>query len=371
MKKTPGEYIALRNSFKPGNINFIFLYESPQADGAYFYDFKNTRKDLLFKPMMKLIDFKYSFLNEQIKLKGLRKFQELGYFVVDSVYEPVNTIPNDGVRDKIILNNFNELVEDLKSISADTLAIPIILVKTNTFRLLNGKLKKSGFNVVNDSVPVPNLTDNKEDKFLRRINEIFVCQQILANKQLRKYYLPLGIPHEYSVKSSKVKAIVIGADPSNFDSSGNTRVYSHVFDIMGKGATLFGDIKDNLRTVGLDKINIYVQNLVRNYMTLDASVKMMWPHFAELWKPLLKSDLDILDPKRELPVFVTEEYVLDALLNPGEERLKQPIDYYVNGTIIEPDQNILNRSLVPCFTGAYAYTDFPLFVKKVRKRLML
>ena len=367
MKKTPEEYIALRNQFKPEKINFIFLYESPQAEGAYFYDFKDVKKDLLFKPLMKLIDFKYNFLNEQVKLKGLKRFQELGYFIVDSVYEPVNTITNQGVRDSIILKNFSSLVEDLKSISADIEKTPIILVKTTMFKLLYEKLKNEGLNVINEYISVPNLTENKEDRFLRKIMEIFMCQLILANDKLKKFYLPKGIPHEYSVKSKKVKAIVLGADPSNFDSSGNTRVSTHVFNIMGSGSASFNRIKGNLTLAGLSKENIYAQNVVRNYMTVEASKNKLWPFFAELWKPLLKEDLDKLDPFKELPVFISEECVMNVLLNSDIQQQKAAINYYAQSIIVKPEDNYLERNLIPCFSGNYAYSEFPSFVKEVKK----
>ncbi len=367
MKKTPEEYIALRNQFKPEKINFIFLYESPQAEGAYFYDFKDVKKDLLFKPLMKLIDFKYNFLNEQVKLKGLKRFKELGYFIVDSVYEPVNTITNQGVRDNIILKNFSSLVEDLKSISADSEKTPIILVKTVMFKLLYEKLKNEGLNVINEYISVPNLTENKEEKFLRKIMEIFMCQLILANDKLKKYYLPNGIPHEYSVKNKNVKAIVLGADPSNFDSSGKIRVTSHVFDLMGRGLRSFNSIIDNLRLAGISKKNIYAQNLVRNYMTVEASKNKLWPFFAELWKPLLKEDLDKLDPYKDLPVFITEECVMNVLLNSNIEKQKAAINYYVQSIIVKPEENYLERNLIPCFSEIYAYSEFPSFVKKVNK----
>ncbi len=371
MKKTSEEYIALRNKFKPGKISFIFLYESPQANGAYFYDFKDVKKDLLFKPLMKLIDFRYNYLNEQVKLKGIKRFQELGYFIVDSVYEPVNTITNAGVRDNIILKNFHGLVNDLKSISADTEETPIILVKTSMFKLLYEKLRSEGFNVINEYISVPNLTESKEERFLRKIMEVFMCQLILANDKLSKYYLPKGIPNEYSVKSKKVKAILLGADPSNFDSSGKTRVSTHVFNIMGSGSASFNRIRGNLTLTGLSKENLYAQNVVRNYMTVEASQNRLWPSFAELWKPLLKEDLDKLDPQKQLPVFVTEECVMNVMLNSDIERQKAAVNYYVQNIIVKPEDNYLERNLIPCFTGNYAYSDFPSFFNEVRKYVKL
>ncbi len=367
MTKTPEEFIALRKKYKPDNINLIFLFESPLADGGYFYDHKSLQTDILFKPMMKLIDFKYNFLNEQIKIQGLKKFREAGYYMIDSIYEPVNTFTNSGVRDNLILKNYQNLLSDLREISADKLGIPIILVRSNIFNLYHKKLKDEGFNVINESVIVPYIANNKEEKFLRKLMEIFMCQVIVANPELKKYYCSYGIPHEHSVKSKKVKAVILGSDPSNFNNNGKTEVVSHVFDLQNPKSQYFKGISKNIRLLELDKNNIYVQNLVRNYMTKETIDNKLWFEFSELWKPLLKEDLDKLDPKKVLPVFAADECVLNALLNfPNEQRLA-PLNYYTENIIVKPEENFLERNLIPCFRGNYLYSDYPLYVKFIKQ----
>jgi hypothetical protein len=214
---------------------------------------------------------------------------------------------------------------------------------------------------------VPNLTDNKEDKFLKKLMEVYMCRLILSNPTLKSYYLPYGIPHEHSVKSKNLKAIILGTDPSNFNNNGKTEIMTHVFDLQSTKTQYFRSIEKNIKLLDLNKGNIYVQNLVRNYMTKEMPDNKLWNEFAELWKPLLKEDLDKLDPKKELPVFATAECVLNALLVFPDEQNIPAIDYYTKCIIVPPEENILERNLIPCFRGNFAYSDNPLYVKYIRQ----
>lgn len=367
MTRTPEEYIALRNKFKPDNINIIFLFESPVAEGAYFYDTKSHQNDFVFKTMMRLIDFKYNHLNEQIKLQGLKKFKETGYYIMDSVYEALSSELAPKKKEVTILKNYDNLINDLKDISADKKHTPIILVKANIFSLFNSKLKNSGFNVINESIVVPYLAHGKEDKFLKKLMEVFICQVILANSSLKSYYCSYGIPHEHSVKSKNVKAIILGTDPSNFSNNGKTVIMTHVFDLQNSRAHYFNNINNNIRMLGLNKESIYVQNVVRNYMTKESPDNKLWFDFAELWKPILMEDLDKLDPKMELPVFATAECILNVLLNFPDEQKIPANKYYNDRIIVHPEENYLGRNLIPCFRRNFKYSEFPLYVEYIKK----
>jgi len=367
LAKTPEEFIAIRNNFKPEKISLIFLFESPMHDGGYFYDHKSLKSDLVFKPMMKLIDFKYNFLNEQIKLQGLKKFKESGYFTVDATYQPVNTITNEGVKNNLILKNSAGLIEDLKSINAHKEQTPIIIVRSNLFKLYNQKLLKEGFNVINESIIVPFMANNKEERFHRKILEIFMCRVIVANPLLRSMYLPYGTPHENAVKPKKTRAIILGTDPSNFDDKGKTFVMSHAFDIQNPKSRYWQFIFDNVKYLGLDKTSVYMQYLVRNYMNKITRDNGYWYEFAEIWKSMLMEDLDKFDPERKFPVLALSEFVITALLNEPDKH-NIPFDkYYEQNIIIQPEENYLERRLIPCFTETMSYSNNPAFVKFIRE----
>ena len=130
----------------------------------------------------------------------------------------------------------------------------------------------------------------------------------------------------------------------------------------------FRSIISNLNCIGLKLEDVYVQNVVRNYCVAETGKNKHWFTFAELWKPLLKEDLDKLDPERKLPVFATAKIVLEALLIDKSKQLKPRI-YYGELKYHSPEENYLERKLIPCFRHMdYPYTkweDFNNFVKTV------
>jgi hypothetical protein len=92
------------------------------------------------------------------------------------------------------------------------------------------------------------------------MNEILICGKIEANSVLSASYLPLGIPEIYSCKTEDIKAVVLGADPSNFTDNGETVIIKKVFDLPDGNPGYFASIQRNLSAIGLNKDNIYVQN---------------------------------------------------------------------------------------------------------------
>jgi len=211
-----------------------------------------------------------------------------------------------------------------------------------------------------------------------------IINAIKSNPVLLLQYMDLPIPAPYFTNS--VKAIVLGADPSNFSDNGETRILNVVFDLpayaeaparsaggsAGKpngDMRYFSSILSNLNCIGLQLEDVYVQNVVRNYCTAETAKNKHWFEFAELWKPLLKEDLDKLDPERKLPVFATTIYVFKSLINDKSKILDPARLYYEQLKYHLPEENYLERKLIPCFRHMdYPYTkweDFKNFVKTI------
>lgn len=87
--------------------------------------------------------------------KGLKEFQKRGFFLIDAIYIPVNhEKPKD--RNKIILANYDNLVLDLKTVLGKRWnKTYIILIKKNVCELLDQKLKKDGFKILNRGKIIP------------------------------------------------------------------------------------------------------------------------------------------------------------------------------------------------------------------------
>lgn len=366
MPRTPEEYKSLRNKFKPNNIKFIFLLESPPVSGAYFYDPESLEHEWLFKAMMKIIGFKFGELNVQSKKSGLDAFKEAGYYLIDATYKPVNQIEDRNVRNITIMEGFDGLLNEMSELKVKDKKTPVILIKANIFALFNNCLKSKGFNIINEGIVVPFPSHGQQGRFYQRMNEIFTCQKVLKNEHLSTKYLCYGVPCEYVKKRKDVKAIILGADPSNFSNSGETVKIKTVFDLGGQDERYFRSILTNINEVGLNLKNIYVQNLVRNFMTEETAKNKLWLDFVELWKPLLKQDLDLLNPGKNIPVFATAECILNSLLNPDVKKIPAK-EYFEKCIVIKPEQNFLERTIIPCFRRHYPYKDYPAYVEHIKK----
>lgn len=157
-------YLEYRNKYQPEDIRTIFVLESPPKSGKYFYNNEGDISEPLFKAMMKLIGFE-----PRDKESGLREFKKRGLIIVDAVYSPINYPENKQKwRDEKILEWYSMLVKDLKYLVGEK-NTPLILVKANVCRLLEDKLKKDGFSVLNNGVVIPFPSTGQQNKFTEKI----------------------------------------------------------------------------------------------------------------------------------------------------------------------------------------------------------
>lgn len=158
-------YLTLRNKYHPEKLNLVFLLESPPISGKYFYDDKGKVSEPLFNGMMKLIEYKP--IN---KKEGLEFFKSKGYILLDATYKQVNRLKGKE-RDDTILSDYKNLISDLKAISPDK-DVPIILVKANICKMLDGRLTAEGYNVINKGVVIPFPSTGNQKRFHSVASEI-------------------------------------------------------------------------------------------------------------------------------------------------------------------------------------------------------
>ena len=160
-------YLDYRNKYKPENVRVIFVLESPPKSGKYFYNNEGDVSEPLFKAMIKLINFE-----PKDKESGLQEFKKHGLIIVDAVYSPINYPENKPKwRDEKILEWYPMLVKDLKHLMGEK-NISLLLVRANVCRLLEEKLKKDGFNVLNNGVVIPFPSTGQQNKFAEKITEV-------------------------------------------------------------------------------------------------------------------------------------------------------------------------------------------------------
>jgi hypothetical protein len=169
--------------------------------------------------------------------------------------------------------------------------------------------------------------------------------------------IPAPTPFCYS--PNQVSAIVLGADPSNFSDKGETKVLTKVFGIGDGDSRYFQGILKNLKEVGLGLENIYVDNLIQDYLDFESSDYRLWEPVARNNIPDCLARLDSIDRKRKLPVFLTTEVLYKVLIN------TQPISanqFYTQPKLIPipAESNELKRPLIPF----YRHQDYSMLIQK-------
>jgi hypothetical protein len=159
-------YHAMRQRYQPAPIKLIIVAESPPASGKYFYDPDGSRGEPLFAAMMKQLK-----ATPASKVEGLREFQRRGLMLVDATYTPVNEGYDDKQRKKIIEDDYPQLAADLKELTPDR-SVPVILIKANVCDLLEPRLVKDGFRVLNRGIRPPFPAMGQQPKFHERFDEI-------------------------------------------------------------------------------------------------------------------------------------------------------------------------------------------------------
>jgi hypothetical protein len=148
---------------------------------------------------------------------------------------------------------------------------------------------------------------------------------------------------------SRIKAFVLGTDPSNFTEDNTTIKMTTVFDIGGD-KRYFSGIDANLELIGLKLENVFVQNMVRNYMNMETRSNPQWDYFAVKWFQYINDELNSIDPDKNIPVLVTAERLLKFLLY-DPFNIGIPAEYY-NGTKdipLSPEDNKFERNLIPLY----------------------
>lgn len=161
-------------------------------------------------------------------------------------------------------------------------------------------------------------------------------------------------PVPFCFNPGRVKAIVLGADPSNFSDNGQRRILTKVFGIGDGDPRYFMGILDNLREVGLHLEDIYVDNLINDYLVSDTSTNKTWEKTAEQYLTSCLTRLGKIDRNKKMPVFVTAERIYKFLINSSPLK---PRYIYSNPMVIPilPIENKLSRPLIPLFRNqAYA-----------------
>jgi hypothetical protein len=160
----------------------------------------------------------------------------------------------------------------------------------------------------------------------------------------------------FCYNKSKIKAFVLGADPTNKSDHGNPVQIDTVFGIGSGDQRYFDSILKNLEVIGLGLKDIYVQNLIHEPLEDETSKNDQWEFHAEKWLPITKKEFDNIDNTNKIPVLVTAERIL-KFLYPEVPSAK---DIYTGNIFIPFKENLLER---PIF-AFYRHPTYKLSINK-------
>lgn len=176
----------------------------------------------------------------------------------------------------------------------------------------------------------------------RRFSDADALCRFLGSEYASCYSKADALPQPFCLDRGRVRAIVLGTDPSNPD---GTRL-QHVFGLGGGDFRYFRSIWANLASIGLSLDELYVQNLCRNYSPHVTSENRSWSEIARLWVPILQEELDDLFDKR-VPVLMTAWDIYPVLA--VKPRPVRPSHFYEQIEFIDPIENHLGRTTAALF----------------------
>lgn len=174
-------------------------------------------------------------------------------------------------------------------------------------------------------------------------------------------------PKPFCFNPRKIKAFVLGCDPTNFSDNGKPAQLDFVFGIT-KDHRYFKDILANLNQLGLHLEDIYVQNLVQEYQDQETSKNKNWKATAKSFIQDREKEFDLIDVSGKKPVFVTSKILYDVLLKPTEKIADAKDLYDLSIAVpISAEANRLGRPLIPLFRHyKYQLKNYPKYVQHIK-----
>ena len=178
-------------------------------------------------------------------------------------------------------------------------------------------------------------------------------------------------PQPFCFNKSKVKAFILGADPTNFSDSGNRIELNYAFGI-GQNPNYFRAILNNLNLLGIHLEDVFIQNLIPGYQEKVTGKNKSFFEKAKGSANAVATEFNKIDRTKRIPVFLTAEDVYKAVMKDKEELFSAESIYRLNAKIpIVASSNLLERPLIPLFRHSkYALSEWPDYTNHVRDLLL-
>jgi hypothetical protein len=150
-------YDLARFKYKPRSINFLLVAETPpKTNSSRFFYFENVmEQDSLFIETMKVL-YPSIITNMEIKelrkkkKKFLEKFQNDGFYLIDSLEIPFEIKYSSSQKVKLIRAGQTSLLNRIKDLI--TLETKVILLSSTVYKANFKYLTQNGINVINEEL---------------------------------------------------------------------------------------------------------------------------------------------------------------------------------------------------------------------------
>lgn len=175
-----------RHAYTPATPKVLFITEAPPAPerNRYFYYEHVRRGDSLFLELIKVLFPEEVNAFETIKqlrrekVYFLERLQEEGYLLLHAHDDP---LPGQtaAARTRIYRESLPQLMATL--LQAGKPATPVVLISAVVFRAIGTELRRSGFNVIHDSlIEYPN--SGQQLNFRRKLKPLLLREQLLPEQ---------------------------------------------------------------------------------------------------------------------------------------------------------------------------------------------
>lgn len=154
------DYEQVRQSFKPDEVRWLFVAESPPPADAgkistrHFYRSDTGPGDRLFMNTMRALYPEAAKLSEEAlaaaKAEWLKRFQTDGCYMIEAVPESIPHGVPKPKRREAIKTALPNLLERVKALAGPE--TKLILIKSNTYDIAAEPLRQAGFKVLNDAL---------------------------------------------------------------------------------------------------------------------------------------------------------------------------------------------------------------------------
>ena len=158
---------AAREKYKPSPIRCLLVAEAPPSDDRYFY-FEDVRaKDKLFVHTMKVLfpkqlDGYVGGRSRGQKAELLRQFQRCGFWLIDSLEDPIPTGHKATAKYLLQRSDLLERLRRLKEVGDIGRTTPIVLVKATVYDAFFGPLVAAGHSVIDERIYFPSTSREPE-----------------------------------------------------------------------------------------------------------------------------------------------------------------------------------------------------------------